>query len=719
MIRKLRSGKFWLKLIVLTALGGALLTMGGYVGLATLFNEARIQAVADAALAGTGRKLYYDRHISRSWLPRPTVTLRAVRLSKPYVADTDLSIGQMHIGLAWSSLFGQPKVEKWVWQDVDMRLYRNSSQQWNFDDLLARWHQQSGQHVAINRWQLRHMHIRVYDDLGYSHSIDDVNASLQQLSQGKSPFEAQGSWQRQGLPKVAWQAQGLSISSSPWQWRDVRVELKTQLPYVGNNSSQLQFDGTWQANNHSLLMQQVQWQWQSTDHAQLAMTGSGQGWEVGFSRVVLPQASALVSAKYKEGSGNATVLVNRLQWQDQQGNVAHIQLNGGWQNTDTQTLITAASSARWQANGQWQLDDVVFTSHQDTVNRLPNPRLSSELSGYIHGQGYDRAQAELAGVFDGQSMKLDAQYQNGKPARLSGALQLSLLSLRPYWPYDGTAVVKSDIGAIWRRWLKGREADWQVQIGRITSPLGQLDRFSSQLLLNQQQLHIKNLQADLYDGSSTGQLSLVNSTPLSWHWQQDFEHIQIKPLLQDALNFHNLSGQGNAFFDLTGQGLPNANQADSLNGEVRIHLQQGSWRGIDINNITQQANRNATLAFNEQSHTVFEQLNLRLPIHNGISHSKDIQLQAPHFSIDGAGSLDFGRRQMDYAVLVHTRQQAGQVGLLPLRVAGSLARPTFTLDYQRLTEGLDTPEQKEQALRQTLKQQWQWLNQGSKASSAP
>ena len=72
---------------------------------------------------------------------------------------------------------------------------------------------------------------------------------------------------------------------------------------------------------------------------------------------------------------------------------------------------------------------------------------------------------------------------------------------------------------------------------------------------------------------------------------------------------------------------------------------------------------------------------------------------------------------MNYDVRVHTRQSSGSDTLLPLKISGSLTRPSFSLDFQRLTEGLNTPQQKEQALRQTLKQQWLWLNQGNTASA--
>ena len=150
---------------------------------------------------------------------------------------------------------------------------------------------------------------------------------------------------------------------------------------------------------------------------------------------------------------------------------------------------------------------------------------------------------------------------------------------------------------------------------------------------------------------------------------------------------------------------------------MKLQLQQGSWRGIDINNILQRSGNPTTLAFNEQSHTPFSRFEITVPINQGIGRSQHTWLNAANFDIDGSGTLDFAQQQMNYDVRVHTRQNRGNDALLPLKISGSLTRPSFSLDFQRLTEGLDTPQQKEQALRQTLKQQWQWLNQGNTASA--
>ena len=50
-----------------------------------------------------------------------------------------------------------------------------------------------------------------------------------------------------------------------------------------------------------------------------------------------------------------------------------------------------------------------------------------------------------------------------------------------------------------------------------------------------------------------------------------------------------------------------------------------------------------------------------------------------------------------------------QTNPLPLRLSGNIERPSVTLDYQRITSGLATSEEKKKAVSETLKQQWEWL----------
>ena len=70
------------------------------------------------------------------------------------------------------------------------------------------------------------------------------------------------------------------------------------------------------------------------------------------------------------------------------------------------------------------------------------------------------------------------------------------------------------------------------------------------------------------------------------------------------------------------------------------------------------------------------------------------------------GTVDLVQKNINENMILSTRNGQSE---LPLKISGSLKQPNVSLDYQRITAGLDSPEAKQKAISQTLKQQWDWL----------
>ena len=426
-MRLWHSGKFWLKLGCYGTLAAALLVISAHILLLHLFTADKIRHAAEEALVGSGRQIRFAENIGRSWFPRPTITLNQVQISSPGQHQTDISVGRMHIGLDWRSLFGQPVVEKWVWEDADVRLYPLDNMRWNFDDLLA-LRQQNDKPLLINRFYVRNSRLDVLDARGHRHHIRDLNLRLLDLEDEESPFEADARWQRQGWPEVAASLSGTRMA--PQRWHNLKLQWEADLPLLGNTQSQWQGHCVWQ--DHSLLLQQVQWQSHS-DTLKFTVNGSGQAWRVGLDQADIPQASLLVDAAAAEGhNGSATVVLNRLRWQLDTAALEHFQFNGSWQTPDTQTLLDAAGSFSRLADGRWRADKLRIGSHHDSMAQTANPRFVSELSGSLSGQDASHAQLSLSGKFDNQPVSLEVAYSEGEPHNLSTRLELAELSLRPY-----------------------------------------------------------------------------------------------------------------------------------------------------------------------------------------------------------------------------------------------------------------------------------------------
>ena len=46
---------------------------------------------------------------------------------------------------------------------------------------------------------------------------------------------------------------------------------------------------------------------------------------------------------------------------------------------------------------------------------------------------------------------------------------------------------------------------------------------------------------------------------------------------------------------------------------------------------------------------------------------------------------------------------------IPLKIGGTVQNPSITLDYSRLTNGMNTSAEKQKALQETIQEQWKWL----------
>ena len=51
---------------------------------------------------------------------------------------------------------------------------------------------------------------------------------------------------------------------------------------------------------------------------------------------------------------------------------------------------------------------------------------------------------------------------------------------------------------------------------------------------------------------------------------------------------------------------------------------------------------------------------------------------------------------------------------LPLRLSGSMDNPSISLNYQKITSGLSTAKEKQEAVTGALRKQWEWIKEQSR-----
>ena len=256
--------------------------------------------------------------------------------------------------------------------------------------------------------------------------------------------------------------------------------------------------------------------------------------------------------------------------------------------------------------------------------------------------------------------------------------------------------------------LSRRQISLTLDIGTLESSGLQIQNFHSTLHLDADKLEAQTIKMQMYEGSAEGSAVLHQGSRPKWEAALQFSNIQIKPMLQDAFRFNHLSGRGNASFRLGAEGLKRSEWHPTLAGRGKIVLDNGAWQGINLGKLLNRPENlpaQNLIRYNAESSTPFRHFSIEASVENGIGTTPRLSLQSDSLNLSGQGNFDIRTATLNYAVLA----SAGQDLWLPLKINGSISRPNFALDYQRITGNLQSPEQKQRALQDVLQQQWQWI----------
>jgi AsmA protein len=167
--------------------------------------------------------------------------------------------------------------------------------------------------------------------------------------------------------------------------------------------------------------------------------------------------------------------------------------------------------------------------------------------------------------------------------------------------------------------------------------------------------------------------------------------IQVQPLLSDAAGFSRLEGGGATDIAISGRGASQRQIVGSLNGKGSFAFTDGAINGFNLAAML----RNVTTAFtagaaNEK--TDFASLKASYQITNGILKNDDLEMLAPLFRVNGAGTVDLPKRTVDYTItpkVVATAEgQGGNKDLGGVMVPVIVQGPWDKLSYRPDLEAL-------------------------------
>ncbi|HFC5509801.1 TPA: AsmA family protein [Neisseria gonorrhoeae] len=672
-----------------------LAAIGLHASVYRIFTPENIRSRLQQSIAHTHRKISFDADIQRRLLPRPTVILKNLTITEPGGDRTAVSIKETKIGLSWKNLWSdQIQVEKWVVSGVELALTRDGKGVWNIQDLIDN----PKRKASVNRIIIENSTVHL-DFLQERFTLKEVRLNLQSPDSSGQQFESSGIlvWRKLSVP---WKSRGLFLSDG-----------------IGTPEiSPFHFEASTSLDGHGITISttgspSVRFNAGGADAAGLGLRA-----DTSFRNLHLTAqipALALKNNSIKTGTVNGTFTaggeyarwdgsfkLDKANLHSGIANIGNAEISGSFKTPRLQTNFSLGSPLVWSRDNGLDAPRLHISTLQDTVDRLPQPRFISRLDGSLSIPNLQNWNAELNGTFDRQPVAAKFKYTREGAPHLEAAAALQKLNLAPYldeFRQQNGKIFPDILGR-----LSGN-VEAHLKIGSIQLPGLQLDDMETYLHADKDHIALSRFKSGLYGGHTEGGISIANTRPATYRLQQNASNIQIQPLLQDLFGFHSFSGNGDAVIDLTASGENRKQLIRSLQGSLSLNISNGAWHGIDMDSILKNG-----LSGKISGSTPFYRFTLNSEISDGISRHIDTELFSDSLYVTSNGYTNLDTQELSEDVLirnaVHPKNKP-----IPLKITGTVDKPSITVDYGRLTGGINSRKEKQKILEDTLLEQWQWL----------
>ncbi|HFB2908952.1 TPA: AsmA family protein [Neisseria gonorrhoeae] len=687
--------KYRLKYAVAVLTMLLLAAVGLHASVYRTFTPENIRSRLQQSIAHTHRKISFDADIRRRLLPRPTVILKNLTITEPDGGRVAVSVKETKIGLSWKNLWSDRiQVEKWVVSGADLALTRDRNGAWNIQDLFD-----GAKHSAsVNRIIVENSTVRL-NFLQQQLILKEISLNLQSPDSSGQQFESSGIlvWRKLSVP---WKSRGLFLSDG-----------------IGTPEiSPFHFEASTSLDGHGITISttgspSVRFNAGGADAADLGLRA-----DTSFRNLHLTAqipALALKNNSIKTGTVNGTFTaggeyarwdgsfkLDKANLHSGIANIGNAEISGSFKTPRLQTNFSLGSPLVWSRDNGLDAPRLHISTLQDTVDRLPQPRFISRLDGSLSIPNLQNWNAELNGTFDRQPVAAKFKYTREGAPHLEAAAALQKLNLAPYldeFRQQNGKIFPDILGR-----LSGN-VEAHLKIGSIQLPGLQLDDMETYLHADKDHIALSRFKSGLYGGHTEGGISIANTRPATYRLQQNASNIQIQPLLQDLFGFHSFSGNGDAVIDLTASGENRKQLIRSLQGSLSLNISNGAWHGIDMDSILKNG-----LSGKISGSTPFYRFTLNSEISDGISRHIDTELFSDSLYVTSNGYTNLDTQELSEDVLirnaVHPKNKP-----IPLKITGTVDKPSITVDYGRLTGGINSRKEKQKILEDTLLEQWQWL----------
>ena len=706
--------------------------VAGAAYLAATFNpndykEKIIQAVQDSR----HRTLHLDGDISLSFFPDIGVNLNHVSLSEFNSEQEFAAMESARVSLALLPLFSkQIIVNELDLSGLHATLIKHKDGTSNVDDLLAKKSDPApaSQPVQfdIAKVVIAKTNLAYVDELGGAqYAIKDLQLTTGRIANGVPTKIAMSVAVRANQPKL-----------------DINTELKTTLTFDLDKQSYQLADLDLKATGAAFDMTQLQLQASGNASAnlgtqefsanKLTVKISGVKGAQNFSadlsapdlnltkdhyagsKLVLNASLDAVSGKLV-----AALSVPDISGSAQAFTVENITLDAQMQQPEQTIKFKLGSPlAGNMSTQQFDLSNLDIALNA-TGDKLPNKAVSSTMKGNVHlDLKKQSVQANLSGGLLQSQLRAKLGVNNFTQPTIHFDADVDQFDADPYLPKKSADASKAaqaeqplDMSA-----LRTLNLDGRLSIGALKVANVKVDQLRLDVQAHQGIVNIGPLSAKLYQGSTSGSISVNAQATPSIAIKQSLTGIDIAALGKDAANFDTLEGKGNVSVNLTMQGNKVSEMKRALNGTATLNLADGAIKGINIAKKIRDAKamlgaKSQTESANKNEKTDFSELKASFKISNGVAHNDDLFMKSPLLRLSGAGDINIATDSIDYltkATLAKTLEGQGgadTVGgvTVPVRVSGPFVDLKYSLDFGSMVS--DEARQKVAGAKAAVKQQ--------------
>jgi len=285
--------------------------------------------------------------------------------------------------------------------------------------------------------------------------------------------------------------------------------------------------------------------------------------------------------------------------------------------------------------------------------------------------------------------------------------------------------------------LRDMDLTGKIDVGQLRVQEFEASGFQASLRAVDGKLQVKDLRADLYDGSVAAQLLATADNAVTLDLTAS--GVSMEPFIQALTGERRVAGTGflRAKLDSQGQTMPALLAA--LNGTAQLQLRDGAIRGIDaaqtlrqvqelVRSVTRGGDISPPREFDTGTETAFSLLDVDLSFSKGQGSVRKLNLVSPAVRVSQGkpASLDLVNRQLDVMVNLRVSGSSNDIrGLtelrgvtVPLRITGAFDKPSYQVQWKDIA-GVAVREAVKGGLLELLGNQLESVVPGSAGTETP